>query len=66
MKTNVGTMISKQQQEILDTKYTSYSIEGNYIFAKKDDSEQLFDVHGNLVYSKGSISNQEGKDAFKK
>lgn len=42
---------NNEGKEILETKYTSYSIAGNYIFAKKDDSAQLFDVHGNLVNS---------------
>ena len=42
---------NNEGKEILETKYTSYSIAGNYIFTKKDDSAQLFDVHGNLVNS---------------
>lgn len=35
--------------EILKTDYTSYSIAGNYISVKKDDSMMLYDVHGNIV-----------------
>lgn len=38
-------------KEVLSTKYTSYSIAGNYIFVKKDDISQLYDIHGNLVNS---------------
>ena len=38
-------------KEILGTKYTNYSIAGNYIFVKKKDTSQLYDVHGNLVNS---------------
>ena len=36
-------------KEILSTKYTNYSIAGNYIFVKKDETSQLFDIHGNLL-----------------
>lgn len=36
---------------IIEPQYTSYSIAGNYIFAKKDDTAKLFDIHGNLVNS---------------
>ncbi len=39
----------KNGEEILKTSYTSYSIAGNYISVKKDDSMMLYDVHGNLV-----------------
>jgi hypothetical protein len=35
--------------EILPVEYTDYSIAGNYIAVKKDDSMLLYDVHGNLV-----------------
>lgn len=42
---------NNEGKEILETKYTSYSIAGNYIFVKKDETSQLFDVHGNLVNS---------------
>ena len=42
---------NSEGKEILETKYTSYSIAGNYIFVKKDETSQLFDVHGNLVNS---------------
>ena len=38
-------------KEIMGTKYTNYSIAGNYIFVKKKDTSQLYDVHGNLVNS---------------
>ncbi len=36
-------------EEILKTEYTSYSIAGNYISVKKDDTMALYDIHGNLV-----------------
>lgn len=35
--------------EILKTEYTNYSIAGNYISVKKEDSMLLYDIHGNLV-----------------
>lgn len=38
-------------KEILETKYTDYSIAGEYIFVQKDENSQLFDIHGNLVNS---------------
>lgn len=38
-------------KEILETKYTDYSVAGDYIFVEKDDESKLFDIHGNLVNS---------------
>lgn len=35
--------------EILETKYESYFVAGNYIAVKKDESMMLYDLHGNLV-----------------
>lgn len=35
--------------EILEPIYTEYSLAGNYISVKKDDSMMLFDIHGNLI-----------------
>lgn len=35
--------------EILKTEYTSYSIAGNFISVKKDDTMMLYDIYGNLV-----------------
>ncbi len=38
-------------KEILGAKYSAYSIAGNYIFVKKDNISELYDIHGNLVNS---------------
>lgn len=35
--------------EILDAIYTEYSLAGNYISVKKDDTMMLYDIHGNLI-----------------
>lgn len=35
--------------EILEPIYTEYSLAGNYISVKKDDSMMLYDTHGNLI-----------------
>lgn len=35
--------------EILEPIYTEYSLAGNYISVKKDDTMMLFDTHGNLI-----------------
>lgn len=35
--------------EILDAIYTDYSLAGNYISVKKDDTMMLYDTHGNLI-----------------
>lgn len=35
--------------EIIEPIYTDYSLAGNYISVKKDDTMMLFDIHGNLV-----------------
>lgn len=35
--------------EILDAIYTEYSLAGNYISVKKDDTMMLYDMHGNLI-----------------
>ncbi len=42
---------NNEGKEIIAPKYTTYSIAGNYIFVKKDNTAQLFDIHGNLVNS---------------
>lgn len=47
---------NNEGKEILGTKYTTYSIAGNYIFVKKDDNAQLYDMHGNLVNSNNYTS----------
>lgn len=35
--------------EILEPIYTEYSLAGNYISVKKDDSMMLYDIHGNII-----------------
>lgn len=35
--------------EILEAIYTDYSLAGNYISVKKDDTMMLYDTHGNLI-----------------
>lgn len=36
-------------EEILEPIYTDYSLAGNYISVKKDDTMMLYDTHGNLI-----------------
>ena len=35
--------------EILEPIYTDYSLAGNYISVKRDDTMMLYDIHGNLI-----------------
>lgn len=53
-------------KEILEPKYTKYSIAGNYIFVEKDEKSQLYDIHGNLVNSNNykSITETENPAYF--
>lgn len=42
---------NQEGKEILEPKYTTYSLAGNYIFVKTDEETGLYDIHGNLVNS---------------
>lgn len=49
-------------EEILETEYTSYSLAGNFISVKKNDSMMLYDVYGNLVNTNNYKSIVETKN----
>ena len=55
-KTGKYGFINRDGHVVLEPKFSSYEIAGNYIYVTQDDKKELYDINGNFINNRANYS----------